>query len=224
MRLQFWAADTLRFSVTGPEPHRFLNRAAAAGVRLRRVRWQRDGYAATVSGADRRRLERIARDGGWTLAVTARRGPGSTRSACCRAAPGWPRGPCCFAAGAGAGGLVWCIDFGAMDPGLQPAMRRLLADCGIHEGVLLTKPLLQTAQAQALRRSEVFGWVSLNFTGGCLAIESTPSQTQTVREPPPRQGLYASADGEILAVEIESGFAAVTVGQTVARGPAAGCC
>lgn len=29
MRLQFWAADTLRFSVTGPEPHRFLNRAAA---------------------------------------------------------------------------------------------------------------------------------------------------------------------------------------------------
>lgn len=97
-------------------------------------------------------------------------------------------------------------------------MRRLLADCGIHEGVLLTKPLLQTAQAQALRRSEVFGWVSLNFTGGCLAIESTPSQTQTVREPPPRQGLYASADGEILAVEIESGFAAVTVGQTVARG------
>ena len=32
MRLQFWAADTLRFSVTGPEPHRFLNRAAAAGA------------------------------------------------------------------------------------------------------------------------------------------------------------------------------------------------
>ena len=159
MRLQFWAADTLRFSVTGPEPHRFLNRAAAAGVRLRRVRWQRGGYAATVSGADRRRLERIARDGGWTLAVTTRRGPGR------------------------------------------------------H-----TERLLQTAQAQALRRSEVFGWVSLNFTGGCLAIESTPSQTQTVREPPPRQGLYASADGEILAVEIESGFAAVTVGQTVARG------
>ena len=45
MRLQFWAADTLRFSVSGPEPNRFLNRAAAAGVRLRRVRWQRDGYA-----------------------------------------------------------------------------------------------------------------------------------------------------------------------------------
>lgn len=219
MRLQFWAADTLRFSVTGPEPHRFLNRVAAAGVRLRRVRWQRDGYAATVSGADRRRLERIARDGGWTLAVTARRGPGKHTERLLQTRPGLAAGAVLFLLLVRAlGGLVWCIDFGAMDPGLQPAMRRLLADCGIHEGVLLTKPLLQTAQAQALRRSEVFGWVSLNFTGGCLAIESTPSQTQTVREPPPRQGLYASADGEILAVEIESGFAAVTVGQTVTRG------
>ena len=219
MRLQFWAADTLRFSVTGPEPHRFLNRAAAAGVRLRRVRWQRGGYAATVSGADRRRLERIARDGGWTLAVTPRRGPGKHTERLLQSRPGLAAGAVLFLLLVRAlGGLVWCIDFGAMDPGLQPAMRRLLADCGIHEGVLLTKPLLQTAQAQALRRSEVFGWVSLNFTGGYLAIESTPSQTQTVREPPPRQGLYASVDGEILAVEIESGFAAVTVGQTVARG------
>ena len=52
MRLQFWAADTLRFSVTGPEPHRFLNRAAAAGVRLRRVRWQRDGYACLLYTSD----------------------------------------------------------------------------------------------------------------------------------------------------------------------------
>lgn len=145
--------------------------------------------------------------------------PGKTHGAPAAEPPGLAAGAVLFLLLVRAlGGLVWCIDFGAMDPGLQPAMRRLLADCGIHEGVLLTKPLLQTAQAQALRRSEVFGWVSLNFTGGCLAIESTPSQTQTVREPPPRQGLYASADGEILAVEIESGFAAVAVGQTVARG------
>ena len=196
-----------------------MNRAAAAGVRLRRVRWQRDGYAATAGGTDRRRLERIAREGGWTLAVITRRGPGKHTERLLQTRPGLAAGAVLFFLLVRAlGGLVWCIDFGAMDPGLQPAMRRLLADCGIHEGVLLTKPLLQTAQAQALRRSEVFGWVSLNFTGGCLAIESTPSQTQTVREPPPRQGLYASADGEILAVEIESGFAAVTVGQIFARG------
>lgn len=219
MRLQFWAADTFRFSVTGPSAHRFLNRAAAAGVRLRRIRWQRGGYAATASGADRRRLEKIAQDGGWTLAVTTRRGPGHYTERLLQARPGLAAGAVLFLLLVQAmGGLVWCVDFGAMDPGLQPAMRQLLADCGIYEGVLLTKPLLQAAQAQALRHSEVFGWVSLNFTGGCLAIESTPAQTQTVREPTPRQGLYARADGEILAIEIESGFSAVKVGQTVATG------
>lgn len=77
---------------------------------------------------------------------------------------------------------------------------------------------MQAAQAQALRRSETFGWISLNFTGGCLSVESTPAQTQTVRDPPPRQGLYAAADGEVLAVEIESGFAAVAVGEQVTAG------
>ena len=45
MKAEFWAADIFRFSVTGPGTFRFLNRAAASGVRLRRVRWQRDGYA-----------------------------------------------------------------------------------------------------------------------------------------------------------------------------------
>ena len=154
MRLQFWAADTLRFSVTGPEPHRFLNRAAAAGVRLRRVRCQRDGYAATVSGADRRRLERIARDGGWTLAVTARRGPGKHTERLLQSRPGLAAGAVLFLLLVRAlGGLVWCIDFGAMDPGLQPAMRQLLADCGIHEGVFLTKPLRRHRLCAAVRCS-----------------------------------------------------------------------
>ena len=54
MRLQFWAADTLRFSVTGPEPHRFLNRAAAAGVRLRRVRWLRSAVQTAAGWRESR--------------------------------------------------------------------------------------------------------------------------------------------------------------------------
>ena len=62
MKLQLWAADVFRFAVTGTEPHLFLNRAAAAGVHLRRVRWQKDGCTATAGGADRRRLEQLAED------------------------------------------------------------------------------------------------------------------------------------------------------------------
>lgn len=221
MKAEFWAADTFRFSVTGPGTFRFLNRAAASGVRLRRVRWQKDGYTATASGPDRRRLEEIAKSGGWAFTVTARRGPGRRTEWLLRTRPGMAAGAVlffvllCFL-----GGFVWCIDYGAMDTDLHAGVRTLLADCGIHEGVYLTKPLLQAAQAQALRRSETFGWVSLNFTGGCLSVESTPVQTQTVRDPPPRQGLYAAADGKVLAVEIESGFAVVASGGAGHGGPA----
>ncbi len=219
MKAEFWAADTFRFSVTGPGTFRFLNRAAASGVRLRRVRWQKDGYTATASGPDRRRLEEIAKSGGWAFTVTARRGPGRHTEWLLRTRPGLAAGAVLFFVLLRfLGGFVWCIDYGAMDTDLHAGVRTLLADCGIHEGVYLTKPLLQAAQAQALRRSETFGWVSLNFTGGCLSVESTPAQTQTVRDPPPRQGLYAAADGEILAVEIESGFAVVAVGEQVTAG------
>lgn len=219
MKAEFWAVDTFRFSVTGPGTFRFLNRAAASGVRLRRVRWQKDGYTATASGPDRRRLEEIAKSGGWAFTVTARRGPGRRTEWLLRTRPGLAAGAVLFFVLLRfLGGFVWCIDYGAMDTDLHAGVRTMLADCGIHEGVYLTKPLLQAAQAQALRRSETFGWVSLNFTGGCLSVESTPAQIQTVRDPPPRQGLYAAADGEVLAVEIESGFAVVAVGEQVTAG------
>lgn len=219
MNIRFWAADTFRFTVTGAGTHRFLNQAAAAGVRLRRVCRVGEGCTATACGTDRSRLEQLARGGGWTFTVTARRGPGRRAETLLRTRPGILAGAAVFVVLLRLlGGFVWCIDFGAMDTALQPALRALLADCEIHEGVYLTEPLLQTAQAQALRQSDTFGWISLNFTSGCLSIESTPAQTQTVRDAPPLQELYAKADGVILAVEIESGFASVKVGETVAKG------
>ena len=102
MKLQLWAADVFRFAVTGTEPHRFLNRAAAAGVHLRRVRWQKDGCTATAGGADRRRLEQLAREGGWTLTVTARRGPGRRAEALLRTRLGLAVGAVLWAALSGA--------------------------------------------------------------------------------------------------------------------------
>ena len=219
MKLELWAADDFCFTVEGADVHEFLNRAATAGVRLRHVRRTKTGCTAQAGGIDRRRLESIAHAGGWTLTALSRRGPGKPAERLLRCRPGLAAGAVLFCLLLRFwGGFVWCVDLGAMDAALQPALRALLADCGIHEGTRLTKPLLQAAQAQALRRSETFGWVSLNFTGGCLSIESTPTQTQTVRDAPPTQGLYAKADGQILAVEIERGFPAVQVGDTVIAG------
>ena len=219
MKTTFWAADSFRFCVTGRAAHHFLNRAAANGVRLQQVRCCKEGYSATAWGTDRQKLEHLAQAGGWVFTVTARHGPGRRLERLTYVRPGLAAGAALFCVLLQFFcGFVWRVDLGAMDQSLQPAMRQLLAGCGIYEGARLTKAALQSAQAQALGQSETFGWISLNFTGGCLSVESTPTQAQTVQEAPPLKGLYAKADGEILAVEIESGFAAVSPGQLVAAG------
>lgn len=83
---------------------------------------------------------------------------------------------------------------------------------------VLDSETLASAQAKALQQSGVFGWVSLNFAGGCLSIESTDAQYQTIQEEPPLMPLYAKAAGEIVAVEAESGFVVVVPRQQVEQG------
>ena len=68
-----------------------------------------------------------------------------------------------------------------------------------------------------LQQSDIFGWVSLNFVNGCLFAEATPTQTQTVQPAPSARVLCAKAAGEVLAVQLQSGFAEVKPGQFVAE-------
>lgn len=126
MKAEFWAADTFRFSVTGPGTFRFLNRAAASGVRLRRVRWQKDGYTAQPAartGADWKKLQKAA-------AGRLRSRPARSRAAHRMAAahpPGLVAGAVLFFVLLRfLGGFVWCIDYGAMDTDLHAGVRTLL--------------------------------------------------------------------------------------------------
>lgn len=79
---------------------------------------------------------------GWLDAYRhGRRGPGRRAEALLRTRLGLAVGAVLFFALLQLlGGFVWCIDFGAMDADLQPAMRALLADCHIQEGTRLTQP------------------------------------------------------------------------------------
>lgn len=218
MHRELWAADRFRFRVRGEASQRFLNRAAGQRIRLARLRREPDGFTATAFGMDRGTLRRIAEQGGWQWEVVERRGPGA-RLETLLARPGLPLGAALFFCLLQLlGGLVWTIDFGAMTGEEQAAMRDLLAGCGVREGVFLDTGTLARAQTLALDQSDRFGWISLNFTGGCLYIEETPAQYQTVRQEPPPAPLYAKVAGVITAVEAQSGFSAVEVGQQVAEG------
>ena len=218
MKREIWVADWFQFRVTGQAPQRFLGHAAGQGVRLRSLRRQQGAFTAVAAGADHAKLVRLAKEGGWTFTVLRRYGPGH-RLEKLLARPGVAVGVALFLALVRlGGGFVWSIDLTALDPAMQPRMRTLLAQNGIFEGVRLEETVLDSARQAALAQSDQFGWVSLNFTGGCLAVETTQATYQTVQEDAPQAPLYAKTDGEVVAVEPQSGFAVVTPGQPVEQG------
>lgn len=213
-----WMADRFWFRVHGRDPQRFLNRVSARGIRLAKLRWEPDGVTAQAFGPDYEKMLEIARQGGWEFTVLHRRGPGlGIHRLLSR--PGLVAGTALFFLLLQImSHLVWSIDFGNLEGEPRERMRTLLEESGIREGTYLREETFAIAQTRALQQSDVFGWISLNFAGGCLYIESTPAQSAEIREDAPMTPLYAKTGGEILAVQTESGFTAVTVGQQVEAG------
>lgn len=218
-RCSTWLADRFVFTVVGAHPQQFITQAAQKNIRLARITRTGDGFTMTARGADKHRLMELAAQGGWQISLVKRHGPGRWAERLL-ARPGVPLGAALFFVLVRLlAGFVWSIDFGAAETDTeQAALRSLLAENHIREGTYLSAEALAAAQQQATRQSERYGWVSLNFTGGCLFIERTPSQFQTIQPEPPPAALYAKAAGEVLSVEATSGFAAVAPGQYVAAG------
>ena len=214
---RFDAADTIQFCVRGRGAQRLLGQAAQAGLKLERIAPQADGFTAVVTGAGWGRLCQLASAGGWQITQMQRRGPGPLAERLLRR-PGVLVGACLFFVLLHwLSGFLWCMDLDLLAVPQQEGFRGILAQSGIQEGCRPTQAELAQAQ-QLLEASGDFGWVSLNFTSGCLTAEGTPRQ-QAQAEPPARNtGLYARASGEVIAVDIASGFAQVQPGQYVGSG------
>lgn len=218
MRFEAWGADWFSFRVNGDNTRRFINLAAVKGIPVANIRWEQTGISARAFGVDYKALLQTASESGCRFEVLERCGPGR-RIESLLARPGLPVGAAIFFLLLQVlGGLVWTIDFGVMEEEQRSVIRTLLADCGIHEGVWLDDDTLHAAQTAALQQSDCFGWISLNFAGGCLYIENTDAEYQTIQEKAPQTPLYAKEGGEIVAVEAESGFPVVEIGQSVEAG------
>lgn len=218
MKRKFWAADRIRFQIRGADPQRYVNSITARGLQLDHIRWKQDGCVAQGFGRDYSALRRIAEQGGWEFSILRRRGPGFFLEQGMKR-PGALAGAFLFVLLLNLlPHFVWVIDFGTLEGTASQRMRSLLAECGICEGTFLRQDILEDAQTAALEQSDLFGWVSLNFTGGCLFIEDTEAQAQTIREEPPLLPLYAKTAGVVTAVKAKSGFACVVPGQTVEAG------
>lgn len=213
-----WRADSIGFNVSGPGAQRFFGLAAQNGIALRTIQCCADGFCARAQGRDRAALEALATAHGWKICVEKRRGPGRWLQRLLRR-PGIVAGAALFVALVHLlSGFVWAMDLTGLDAQQIQPLRAALAENGIQEGARVTQGTLAQAQQALSLKSGWFGWVSLNFTGGCLTVESTPMQRQPIAETPQNTALYAKCDGLVLAVELDSGFAAVAPGQYVAQG------
>lgn len=217
-RFDTWRADRFTFSVAGHGAQAFFTQAAGQGIPLYHLRCAGDGYMAGAQGRDRARLQALAKAGGWRFTALARHGAGRFAEALLRR-PGLPLGALlCAALLRVLSGYVWAIDLAGLDADRQQALRTLLDASGIREGSHLTQSELLQAQQALTLHSEEYGWLSLNFTGGCLFVEAAAREQQSIQPEPANTALYAKASGEVLAVEVDSGFAAVVPGQYVAAG------
>ncbi len=215
---QLHAADILTFVLTGPEAQRALTNAAMHDIRLLHIRALPAGYQAQIAGVDWPRLQALLQNGPWALHLLQQHGPGRFLERLALR-PGLLVGTAwAFLLTMLLSRFVWTIDFGSLDAEAQTRLRQLLDQQGICEGTLLTQGLLADAQALTLQQSDRFGWISLNFTGGRLFTESTDAEHQTIEAAPTQTALYAAAAGEITAIETDSGFCAVTLGQQVQTG------
>lgn len=217
-RYKAWRADGIRFAVRGAGAQNFISACARAGVRLQHLRCTADGYAGRAMGRDLAQMQAAAQRGGWQLEILARRGPGPLAERLWRR-PGLPVGAALFLALCKLlSTFIWTIDFGALTQEQQQNFRQVLAQNEICEGSLLTQGALRALQKQVALQNGDYGWVSLNFAGGCLFVETTPLQVQPIRTQAQEGALYAAANAEIVALHLESGFAVVGVGQFVAQG------
>lgn len=205
----------LQISGSGADVAALLSRAAGQGIRLKRIVPGTDGCTLYLWGRDLAAFSALAAP--CTVQIVRRTGGGLLLARLLRR-PGILCGFVLFLALLRVfSGYLWCIDFGTLSPASAAALRAVLAEQQITEGCRLSKPRLQAAQDAVLQQSDIFGWVSLNFVNGCLFAEATPTQTQTVQPAPSARVLCAKSAGEVLAVQLQSGFAEVKPGQFVAE-------
>lgn len=215
---EFWRMDRIRVYVTGAGARNLLSAAAEAGIQLRSVRSSNDGYTASLPGSHWRRLASIAEREGAAVTVLQKKGPGKQIARLWRR-PGLVLGCALFFLLVHLlSGYVWTIQFAALEQQEAEQVRKVLNAAGLREGSRVTEELLAQA-GQALEACpELFGWVGIHFTDGCLFVETTPMQRQQVRTETAGLALYAAADAEIVRIQVESGFVQVVPGQLVAKG------
>lgn len=216
----FWANcfAGVDFAASGGRSEKLITLCGRQGIPLYNIRPTADGFTARLPARRYREVSRLARHCGTRLRVRERRGV-LFRLRAYQGRWGLVLAPLVFAAAVHLlGQSVWSIRYDGLDAAARSRVEQMLYSMDICEGAVLTQEKLRLAEKQLMDGDEAFGWVSLNFEKGRLVVEASPALQKPVIESNDPVDLVAAADGILLEVNAQEGFAVKSVGQTVAAG------
>lgn len=206
------------FAASGGRSEKLITLCGRQGISLYNIRPTADGFTARLAARRYREVSRLARRCGTRLRVRKRRGV-LFRLRAYRGRWGLVLAPLVFAAAVHLlGQSVWSIRYDGLDAAARSRVEQTLYSMDICEGAVLTQEKLRLAEKQLMDGDEAFGWVSLNFEKGRLVVEASPALQKPAIESNDPVDLVAAADGILLEVNVQEGFAVKSVGQTVAAG------
>ena len=208
----------VEFAASGGRGEKLITLCVRQGIPLYGVCPTADGFTARLPARRYRELSRLARRCGTRLRVRKRRGLWF-RLRRYRGRWGLLLAPLVFAAAVHfLGQGVWAVRYDGLDAAARSRVEQLLYSMDICEGAVLTQEKLRLAEKRLMDEGAEFGWVSLNFEKGRLVVEASPALQKPAIEADDPVDLVAAADGILLEVNVQEGFAAKAVGQTVAAG------
>ena len=217
LRLIRWLRGTVTATVSGRRPERLLNLCANRGIPVWQVRRRREGLDCRLYARDYRKLRPLRRRAGVNLRIRRKRGlPFHCRRY--RARWGLLVGGVLFCAFlALMPRFVWRIEVhtrGAVD---EATVRDTLADLGLRIGAPLDAVDGADLRHRLALKMPGVSWAAINDDGAVVTVE-----VRGVEEKPEKgegyANLVAAREGQIVALYVRSGSAAVKVGDAVAAG------
>ncbi|MCI6639659.1 MAG: sporulation protein YqfD [Pygmaiobacter massiliensis] len=214
-----WIFGTVHFSAQGGDIARFLDLCAAQGISLSRLKANPLGLTGQVPARQYRRMHAPARRCRCRLRVCRRWG------FCFLASP--LRGRWGIVSGTVAffvlcsilQGNIWTISYYNMSADTAAKLSGELANCGLVRGARPTKEGLEQVRQQVLLIDENLASLSFQFVKGRLLVEAIAIEHKpSIRDNTTPMDIVASKEGILEQLQVYSGYAVRSVGQSVAAG------
>ena len=208
----------VRFRATGNSPERLLNLAAARGIPLWEPQPTERGLSAFMSARDYRAIRPLTKRARVKTRVTDRRGLPFVLRKC--------RGRAGLFAGAVAGAILlivlsqflWSYEIVGANHVSEQAIRDVLAQNGVVQGVPKASLDVEQAERACLRRLDTLSWMSVNIQGCTACVEVREKDKKPEIQSLQPANIKASRDGVITDIRARQGFTQVQKGSGVVKG------